>query len=103
MAIAQDITSEEFDALQERIRLAPPLFIAARIRRARRDAGLSHDAFGALCGGVSRQHLIKLEQAKHKPRAPMLLSIARGSERPIDWFVDPDVDPSPFPDEAAAA
>lgn len=88
--------------LHERIRLAPLPFIAARIKRARKtigDAGLSHDKFGELCGGVTRQHLIKLENAKHRPGPEMLLKIAAASGREIDWFVDPEVDPSPFPDE----
>ena len=42
------------------LRDAPLPLIAARIRRARRIAGLSHDAFGQKMGGVTRQHLIKL-------------------------------------------
>ena len=84
--------------LQERIRLAPLAVIAARIKRARKAAGLSHDQLGELCGGISRQHLIKLEQAKHRPRADTLTKIAEALGREIDWFLDPEVDPSPFPD-----
>lgn len=89
------------DALQEQIRLAPGQLIAARIKRARREAKLSHDALGALIGGVSRQHLIKLEQAKHRPRADMLQRIAEATGRSVDWFLDPEVDPSPFPEDGA--
>jgi transcriptional regulator with XRE-family HTH domain len=98
------LTVNEADALQERIRLAPGQLIATRIRRARRSAGpnggaLSHDKLGELIGGVSRQHLIKLETAQHRPRADMLARIAQATARPVDWFLDPEVDPSPFPDE----
>ncbi len=74
----------------------------ARIRRARREANLSHDKLGVLVGGVSRQHLIKLEKAKHRPRAEMLTKIAEATGRSVDWFLDPEVDPSPFPNSEAA-
>lgn len=95
------------DELQERIRLAPGQLIASRIRRARKTAGpeggvMSHDRLGELCGGVSRQHLIRLEQAKHRPRAEMLRRISEATGRSVDWFLDPALDPSPFPDEIAA-
>ncbi len=83
--------------LQEAIRLAPGQFIAQRIRRARREAGLSHDQLGEFMGGVSRQHLIKLEKAKHRPRAEMLTRLAEATRRQVEWFLDPDLDPSPFP------
>lgn len=101
-----ETTAEARDALQERIRLAPGALIAARIKRARKalngDEGLSHDKFGALIGGVTRQHLIKLEKAQHRPRADMLLRIAEATGREVDWFLDPEMDPSPFPDAEAA-
>jgi transcriptional regulator with XRE-family HTH domain len=87
--------------LQERIRLAPGALIAARIRRARKEAALSHDALGEAMGGVTRQHLIKLEKAKHRPGASMLTRIAEATGRPVEWFLDPDVDPSPFQEQAA--
>lgn len=95
-------TLEATHDLQERIRLAPGQLIATRIKRARKAAGLSHDTLGQKCGGVSRQHLIKLEQAKHRPRAEMLARIAEATDREIDWFLDPEVDPSPFPDDEGA-
>lgn len=88
--------------LHERIRLAPLPLIAGRIRRARRTLGLSHDQFGERAGGLTRQHLIKLEQAKHRPRPEMLLRIAEASGREVDWFLDPEMDPSPFPNDAGA-
>lgn len=87
----------DLDALQERIRLAPGLLIAARIRRARKTMDLSHDKFGALAG-TSRQHLIKLEKGLHRPGPEMLLRISEASGRVVDWFLDPEMDPSPFPD-----
>ncbi len=89
------------EQLQERIRLAPGQLLAARVKRARKAADLSHDKLGALIGGVTRQHLIKLEQARHRPRADMLRRIAEATGREIDWFLDPEVDPSPFPEAGA--
>jgi transcriptional regulator with XRE-family HTH domain len=91
--------------LQERIRQAPGQLIASRIKRARKttggDAGLTHDEFGDLCGLV-RQHLIKLEKGINRPRAATLRRISEASGRSVDWFLDPAMDPSPFPDELAA-
>lgn len=96
-------TLDQQDALQERIRLTAGPLIAARIRRARRQAGLSHDKLGEAIGGVSRQHLIKLEKAKHRPRADMLTKIADATGKPLDYFLLEEAgEPNPFPDEAAA-
>lgn len=92
-------TTLDLDELHERIRLAPLPLIAARIKRARKP--LSHDRLAARVG-TSRQHLIKLEKGKHRPRAEMLVRIADATGREIDWFVDPEMDPSPFPDDEAA-
>lgn len=100
---SEALTDEE---LQERIRLAPGRLIATRIKRARTTKiddetgkALSHDKLGQLCGGVSRQHLIRLEQAQHRPRAVMLRRISEATGRSVDWFLDPSIDPSPFPGE----
>lgn len=93
------------EELQERIRLAPGQLIATRIKRARKtvgDNGLTHDQLGLLMGGVTRQHLIKLEKAVHRPRAEMLRRIAEATGRSVDWFLDPSLDPSPFPEDIAA-
>lgn len=91
------------DTIQERIRLADGRLIAARIRRARRQSGLSHDKLGAQAGGVSRQHLIKLEKAKHRPRAEMLTRIAEATGKPVDYFLEPEAgEPNPFPQDKAA-
>jgi DNA-binding XRE family transcriptional regulator len=76
------------EELQERIRVVPSLLLAYRIRRARKDAGLSHDALGERMGGVSRQHLIKLEKQIHRPGAAMLTRIASATGRPVDWFLE---------------
>lgn len=96
-------TTDLLDELQERIRLAAGPLIAARIRRARRQSGMSHDRLGEAIGGVSRQHLIKLEKAKHRPRAEMLTRIAEATGKPVDYFLDEGAgEPNPFPDEAAA-
>lgn len=102
--MAYVVSDEE---LQERIRLAPGQLIATRIKRARKTAGadgtvMSHDKLGELCGGVSRQHLIKLEKAVHRPRAEMLRRISEATGRSVDWFLDPSLDPSPFPEDIAA-
>ena len=95
-------TLEAMDNLQEQIRLAPGLLIAARIRRARRARGLSHDRLGAAIGGVSRQHLIKLEKAQHRPRANLLTKIAEATGKPVDYFlVEEAGEPNPFPGETA--
>ena len=91
----------ETTELQERIRLAPGALIGSRIRRARKEAGLSHDVLGELMGGVTRQHLIKLEKARHRPGADMLTRLAEATGRQVEWFLDPEIEPSPFPAEAA--
>lgn len=93
--------AETLEALQERIRLAPGALIAARLKRARKEVPFTHDQLGAAIGGVTRQHLIKLEKAKHRPRAEMLTKIAEATGREVDWFLDPAMDESPFPAEAA--
>ena len=44
-------------------------------------------------------HLIKLEKGDHRPTIEMLARIAEATGRDLRWFVDPEVDPSPFPAE----
>jgi transcriptional regulator with XRE-family HTH domain len=90
------------DDLRRQIQLAPLAFIGGRVRRARRLLGLSHDALGARMG-MTRQQLIKIEQAKHRPQLETLLRISKATGKPLEWFVDPEVDPSPFSDEDEAA
>lgn len=85
---------------RDKIKDAPLKLISARIRRARKEADLSHDRLGGQVG-TSRQHLISLEKGRHRPRLEMLTRIAEATGREIDWFLDPEVDPSPFPAEAA--
>lgn len=100
------VTHPQDDVLQERIRQAPGQLIASRIKRARKTAGtdgasLTHDEFGERCGLV-RQHLIKLEKGVNRPRAATLRRISEASGRSVDWFLDPAMEPSPFPDDLAA-
>ncbi len=83
-----------------RIQDAPLKLIAARIRRARRESELSLDRLGETVG-TSRHHLIRLEKGIHRPRIEMLTKIAEATGRQVEWFLDPEVDPSPFPVEAA--
>lgn len=87
----------ETNELDELRRNAPLPLIASRIKRARTAAGLSHDKLGELAGGMHRQNLIALEQRKHRPTLKTILRIAEATGRDPHWFVDPEVDPSPFP------
>lgn len=92
-------TVEHLDELQEQIRQAPAQLIAQRIRRARRTS-TKHPTLDGLAAAVdsSRQHLIKLEKGQHRPGAGMLTRIAEATGRSVEWFLDPDLDPSPFQD-----
>lgn len=97
------MSTELHEDLQERIRITDGKLIAARIRRARRNLDWSHDRLGEALGGVSRQHLIKLEKAQHRPRAEMLTRIAAALGKPVDYFLVVEAgEPNPFPDEQAA-
>lgn len=86
--------------LPEQIKRAPLDLIAARIKYARERYG-THDKLAAQIG-TNRQHIIKLEKAKHRPRADTLTRIAEATGREIVWFLDPEGDPNPFPGEQAA-
>jgi len=95
-------TATDMQGLQGRIRLVDGKLIAARIRRARRDAGLSHDKLAAATG-TSRSHLIKLEKALHRPGSLLLVSISEATGKPLDYFLlEVAGEPNPFPDEQAA-
>lgn len=85
------------------LRDAPLPLIAARIRRARKTLGISHDRLGARMGGVTRQQLIRLEKGMHRPRLETLERISEATGRDLRWFVDPEVDPSPFPPDGNGA
>lgn len=90
-------TTEELRSL---LRLAPLPLVAARMRRARRALGLSHDKLGERMGGVTRQHLIKLEKARHRPSIEMLIRYAEATEKPVEYFlVEEAGEPNPFPGE----
>ena len=93
-----DVAISERKALEEQIKAVDGQLIGSRIRQARAEADLSHDALGALLGGrvtrtgrrsraVSRQHLIKLERGQHRPRPEMLKRLAIVLERPPEWFL----------------
>jgi transcriptional regulator with XRE-family HTH domain len=91
----------EVSAIQERLRLAPLALVAGRMRRARKESKLSHDEIARRMGsGANRQHLIKLEKARHRPGVATLTRYAEATGRPVEWFVDPDIEPSPFPEVA---
>lgn len=51
---------------------------------------------------MHRANLIGYEQGRTRPQLDSLLRLAEALERPAEWFVDPEVDPSPFPDNEAA-
>lgn len=90
------------EALRIRIKNAPLLFIAARFRQAREESGQSHDKLGERMGGVTRQHLIKLDQGKHRPGPEMLLRYAEATGKPVDFFlVGEGQDPESFQGRAA--
>ena len=100
----------ESSDLKEMIRLASLPLIAARVRRARKDSGLSHDEIGRRMGAIApslerailRQTLIKWEGTKHRPDEDLLRRYAEATGRPVEWFLDPDLDPSPFQEDEAA-
>lgn len=89
--------------LHQAIKQAPLPLIAGRMRRARRDSGLSHDVIGERMGGVTRQHLIKLEKGRHRPGAEMLQRFADAVGKPVSYFLDADAVDNPFPEDAEAA
>jgi transcriptional regulator with XRE-family HTH domain len=62
-----------------------PSTTGGRIRWARKRAGLSLDKLG-LAVGTSRQHLIRLEQDVHTPRAVMLEKIAEATGQKLEFF-----------------
>lgn len=94
-------TTIDLEALRERIRLAPLPLIAARVKEARAEAGISHDVIGERMGGVTRQHLIKLEKARHRPGPEMLIRYAFATGQPVDFFlVEESGNPAPFRDAA---
>lgn len=89
--------------LQEQIRQAPARLIAGRIKQARKASDYTTlDSLGEAMGGVTRQHLIKLEKGTHRPRAEMLKRIALATGKPLEFFlVEDSGEPNPFPAGAA--
>ena len=100
------LTRDELEQLRKRASLD---LIAARVKRARKAAGLSHDV---ICDRMNadrseaektvRQTLIRWEQAQRRPALDLLSLYAEATGRQVEWFLDPDLDPSPFPEEQAA-
>ena len=89
--------------IEDLLRAAPLPMISARIKRARKTKGWSHDRLGVEMGGVHRQNLIGYENGRHRPRLATLERIAEATGRDVRWFVDPDVDESPFQEGQEAA
>lgn len=82
--------------LQRRINETPKAIIGAKVKEAREAVGLSHDKLGKAVGAW-RPNLIKLEQGKHRPGAPLLLAIANETGHDPEWFLAGDeVDEAPF-------
>lgn len=106
-----DVNTTERESLDlELLRKRAPLeLIAARVKRARKVSGLSHDA---ICDRMNisraedektvRQTLIRWEQALRRPALDLLTLYAEATGRHVEWFLDPDLDPSPFQDAEAA-
>lgn len=83
--------------LLEQLRKNAPLkMIGARVKRARNDKGWSHDVLCEKCG-MYRANLINLEKAKHRPKLETLDKIAAATGRDLRWFIDPEIEMSPFP------
>lgn len=91
----------EIAEVRDQLRLAPLRLVATRIKRARtKHAGLTLDQLADRIGS-SRQHLIGLEQAKHRPRMDMLERIAEATGKPIDYFLIEEAgEQNPFPEAA---
>jgi|SRR3990167_1221603 len=92
--------------LEERLKHAPLPLVAARVKRARKEIQpkVSHDEIGRRMRPeepVLRQTLINWEKAKFRPSLDLLARYAEATGRHVEWFLDPDLDPSPFQEEAA--
>jgi transcriptional regulator with XRE-family HTH domain len=64
--------------------------IGARIRWARKNAGLSHDRLIERLGRSNRSHLVKIEQGVHVPRGDLRDAIADATGVPRELFQDED-------------
>lgn len=91
------------DQLSQEIHNAPLKLIAGRIKQARKASEYVTLDELAEAIGTSRHHLIRLEGAKHRPRAAMLQAIAEATDKPLAFFlVEEAGEPNPFPGEEAA-
>lgn len=88
------------EILDSKVKDAPRKLIAARIRRARRQADMTLDGLAGVVG-TSRHHLIRLEKGDHRPRLDMLQRIAEATGKPLDYFLlEVAGEPNPFPEAA---
>lgn len=88
-----DIEREE--QLQRVIHAAPLALIAARVRRGRRLASLTQVELAEVVG-ISPRQVIRYEKGESRPSATTLLRIAEATGRRVEWFTNPDLEPSPF-------
>ncbi len=63
----------------------PLALLGARVRRARKAAGLSQDKLAALAG-CSRIHVWRIEQGQHEPADTLLSRIAETTDQPLTFF-----------------
>jgi transcriptional regulator with XRE-family HTH domain len=102
---ATHLTQDELESLRKRASLD---LIAARVKRARKATGLSHDSICALMNEgrdddekTQRQTLMRWERAERRPALELLTLYAEATHRQVEWFLDPELDPSPFQEAAA--
>lgn len=94
------LTKTEVAELEELLRTASLKEIAERIKFAH--VGMSHDKLASLCG-IQRPNLIAYEKTRRRPTLRSILRIAEATGRDPRWFVDPEVEMSPFPADEKAA
>ena len=102
---ATDLSAERLELLRKRASLD---LIAARVKRAKKACGLSHDVICERMNAgkpegerTGRQTLIRWEKEERRPALDLLALYAEATGRDVEWFVNPDLDPSPFQEEAA--
>lgn len=72
--------------------------VGARIRRARERSGISQERFAPMIG-ITRRHLIRLENGEHHPSPDLRARIAEHTgEKPESFSVDEDEESDPVTD-----
>lgn len=61
------------------------MWIGRRVRDARTDKGLTQEQLAELTG-LPQSHISRIECGKHSPSRFTIEKIARGVERPLEWF-----------------